>query len=347
MNGRERFCSILEKHHADRIGFWLGEPTRETVNNYLKEAKAVNRNDLSVIMNDDLRWIAPDFTCWSAERPMFDVLGGKKRESLSQPGIFADCEDVSEVERYTDWPDPIHLDLNKLEALMDSVHKEGMAVASGMWSCFFHVVADFFGMENYFVKMYTDPDVVEAVTERVVDFYIAANERIYQQLAGKIDTFFMGNDLGTQRGLIINPEMYRRFVLPGQKRLIMQAKKYGLHVMVHSCGSIYDIIPDLIDAGIEALHPLQPLATGMNAENLSQFKKDIAFVGGVDTQQLLVHGTAEEVKREVDRLYRSFGDGWIASPSHEGYLSNIPLSNVQAIRDAAMQHKNSMDNGRQ
>ncbi len=336
MNGRERFCSILEKHHADRIGFWLGEPTQETVNKYLGETGAANRFELSKIMNDDLRWIAPDFTCWPEEKPMFDVLGGKERISLSQPGIFAECEDVAEVEEYRDWPDPVDLDLNKLETLIDTVHGQGMAVASGMWSCFFHIVADFFGMENFFVKMYTDPDVVEAVTEHVVDFYVAANERIYQQMAGKIDTFFMGNDLGTQRDLIISPEMYRRFVLPGQKRLITQARKYGLHVMVHSCGAIYGIIPDLIDAGIEALHPLQPLAAGMSAENLSQFKKDIAFVGGVDTQQLLTNGTAEEVKREVDRLYRAFGDGWIASPSHEGYLPNIPLRNVQAIRDAVM-----------
>ena len=339
MNGRERFCSILEKHSADRIGFWLGEPMLETVNNYLGETGAANRLALSRMMNDDLRWIAPDFTCWPSEKPMFDVLGGRKRISLSQPGIFAECEDVFEVDGYGGWPDPINLDLDKLENLIDTVHGQGMAVASGMWSCFFHVVADFFGMENYFVKMYTDSDVVEAVTERVVDFYIAANERIYQRMAGKIDAFFMGNDLGTQRDLIISPEMYRRFVLPGQKRLIMQAKKYGLHVMIHSCGSIYSIIPDLIDAGMEALHPLQPLADGMSAENLSQFKNDIAFVGGVDTQRLLTNGTEEDVKREVNRLYRVFGDGWIASPSHEGYLPNIPFRNVKAIRDAVMEVK--------
>ena len=59
MNGRERFCSILEKHHADRIGFWLGEPTQETVNKYLRETGVENRFELSRIMNDDLRWIAP------------------------------------------------------------------------------------------------------------------------------------------------------------------------------------------------------------------------------------------------------------------------------------------------
>jgi len=337
MTGQERFRSILENHHADRIGFWMGEPLKDTMDMYIREAGAAGRNELSILMNDDFRWIAPDFTCWPEGRPMFDVLGGQKRTSLSQPGIFAECDDVDDVNAYEDWPDPQELDLDKLESLWDSVHQQGMAVASGMWSCFFHVVADFFGMENYFIKMYTDPDVVDAVTEHVVDFYIAANERIYRRMAGKLDTFFMGNDLGTQKSLMISPDAYRRFVLPSQKRLIDQAKSYGVHVMVHSCGAISPIIPDLIDAGIEALHPLQALAVGMEAENLSQFKNDLAFVGGVDTQQLLPNGAPDDVKREVERLYRAFGDGWIASPSHEGYLPNIPLKNVQAIRDAVME----------
>lgn len=264
MTGRERFQSILEKHRADRIGFWMGEPVQETMEQYIKETGAKDRQELSVMMQDDFRWIAPDFTCWPEGIPMFDVLGGQKRTSLSQPGIFAECESLAEIESYKDWPDPALLDLDKL------------------------------------------------------------------------DTFFMGNDLGTQRAPLLSPEMYRKFVLPSQKRMIEQAKSYGLHVMVHSCGAISSLIPDMIDAGIEALHPLQPLAAGMDAACLSQFKRDLAFVGGVDTQQILPNGTPEDVKREVDRLYRAFGDGWIASPSHEGVLPNIPLRNVQAIREAAM-----------
>ncbi len=339
MTGQERFRSIIEKRHADRLGFWMGDPTRETRNIYLKETCAADKNELSILMQDDFRSIVPDYTCWPKDIPMFDVLGGQKRTSLTQPGIFADCESVTEIEAYKNWPDPAILDLDKLENMLDLTHQQGMATASGMWSCFFHIVADFFGMENYFVKMYTDPEVVEAVTEHVVDFYVAANERIYKRMAGKIDTFFMGNDLGTQKGLLISPECYRKFVLPGQKRLIEQAKSYGVHVMVHSCGSIYSIIPDMIDAGVEALHPLQPLAADMHAENLSQFKKDLAFVGGIDTQHLLPKGSPEDIKREVERLYRSFGDGWIASPSHEGYLPNIPLKNVMAIRDAVIERK--------
>ena len=335
MTGRERFCRLIRKEKADRIGFWMGDPITETRKIYMQKTGARSALELSVSMGDDFRWIAPDYKCWAGQNPMFDVLGGEPRVSLSQPGMFADCEDPEEIEAYENMPDPEHVDLDRLEALLDEAHASGMATASGMWSCFFHVVADFFGMENYFMKMYTDPEVVEALTARVVDFYLAANERIFRRLGNKIDVFFMGNDLGTQRDLLISPECYRRFIKPYQKKLIDQAKSFSLPVMVHSCGAIGRIIPDLLELGIDALHPLQAQASGMDAGSLRQYRGKLLFVGGVDTQQLLPNADPETVRTEVLRLHEAFGDFWIASPSHEGILPNIPLENISAIREAA------------
>ena len=335
MTGRERFCRLIRKEKADHIGFWMGDPISETRKSYMQKIGLEKAGELSLYMKDDFQWIAPDYKCWVGKNPMFDVLNGEPRVSLSQAGMFADCEDPDEIEAYDNMPDPEHIDLDRLEALLDEAHANGMATASGMWSCFFHVVADFFGMENYFMKMYTDPEVVEALTERVVDFYLAANERIFRRLGDKIDVFFMGNDLGTQRDLLISPECYRRFVKPYQKKLIDQAKSFSLPVMVHSCGAIGRIIPDLLELGVDALHPLQAQASGMDARSLSQYKGKLLFVGGVDTQQLLPNADPDTVRKEVVRLYGEFGDLWIASPSHEGILPNIPLENISAIREAA------------
>ena len=78
----------------------------------------------------------------------------------------------------------------------------------------------------------------------------------------------MGNDFGTQISLLVGPEQFRQFILPHYKRLIDLAHSYGLPVVVHSCGSIIKLIPDLIQAGIDGLHPRQALASGMDAENL-------------------------------------------------------------------------------
>ncbi|MBQ3489000.1 MAG: hypothetical protein IJA86_00230, partial [Clostridia bacterium] len=119
--------------------------------------------------------------------------------------------------------------------------------------------------------------------------------------------------------------------------LIDQAKSFSLPVMVHSCGAIGRIIPDLLELGIDALHPLQAQASGMDARSLSQYKGKLLFVGGVDTQQLLTNANPDTVKEKVMQLYEDFGDFWIASPSHEGVLPNIPLENILAIREAAEQ----------
>lgn len=337
MTERERFRALIHNRRADRNGFWMGNPHEDTMPIYLKYFNAKDKLDLSVKLNNDFYWLAADLEFWRHPQgePIFDPLGGKERISLSQPGIFAECEDAAEVEHVT-WPNPDYIDLDELERAIDHVHAQGCAVAGGTWSCFFHILCDYFGMENYFIKMYTDPDVVDAVTERVMAFYLEANRRIYERMGNKLDAQFLGNDFGTQLDLLISPEFFRRFVLPSFKKLIDLAKRFNLPVILHSCGAIGKVIPDLIDAGIDALHPLQALARGMDAKTLSQYKNDILFIGGIDTQNLLVNATPQQVKEEVRRVRSHLGEGWIVSPSHEALLPNVPPENLEAMRDAAV-----------
>jgi uroporphyrinogen decarboxylase len=106
--------------------------------------------------------------------------------------------------------------------------------------------------------------------------------------------------------------------------------------MVHSCGSIYRVIPSLIDAGVDMLHPLQALASNMDAKRLAgEFKGHVAFCGGVDTQNLLVNASPDEVRSEVLRLRDIFGENYVVSPSHEALLPNVPFENVVAMARAA------------
>ena len=191
-------------------------------------------------------------------------------------------------------------------------------------------------MENYFVKMYTDPEVVDAVTERVVDFYLRANEKLFEQAANKIDMFFFGNDFGSQLDTLISPEMFDRFVMPAFVKFTDQAHRHGMKVLLHSCGSIYRVIPRLIDAGVDALHPIQAMAANMDAKTLARdFKDKIIFVGGVDTQHLLPNGTPQQIRDEVHRLRDLFGPNFVVSPSHESILPDVPWENIQAMAEAA------------
>ena len=126
------------------------------------------------------------------------------------------------------------------------------------------------------------------------------------------------------------------FVLPWIRQFAEQAHGYGYQVIYHSCGSVYQIIDDLIDARVNCLHPLQAGAVNMDAETLARdFKGRIAFMGGVDVQHLMVRGTPEDVKREVWRLIDLLGPELIVSPSHEGILPDIPPENIEAMAEAA------------
>lgn len=339
MTGKERTVALFNRKPADRVGFWLGNPHDETKKKYYQYFNVGNDEELGFKLGNDYMWIMAEWNAWKHPegKPIFDVLGGKERTSLNQSGVFADCEDIKEVEAF-DWPNPDYLDFTSTIELIDSANSKGMGVVGGMWTAFFHVVCDFFGMENYFVKMYTDPDVVEAVTEKVVDFYLEANRRCFEAMAPKLDAFFFGNDFGSQEDLLISEEMFKRFVLPGFKKSIDLAKSYGLKVMLHSCGAISKVIPLLIDAGIDALHPLQAKAKGMDAEKLArEYKNDLLFVGGVDTQELLPFGTPEQIKAEVRRLKKVFGERFIVSPSHEALLPNVSPENLIAMMESALE----------
>ena len=131
---------------------------------------------------------------------------------------------------------------------------------------------------------------------------------------------------------MLSPELIRKLVFPGTKQLIDQAHAYGLKVIHHSCGAIYDIIGDLIGLGVDAIHPIQALAHNMEAERLRRdFGERMSFCGGVDAQRLLVQGAPGDVFAEVKRLVGLFPTGLIVSPSHEAILPDMPPANVEAI----------------
>jgi len=254
---------------------------------------------------------------------------------LSAAGALADCESVQQVHDYP-WPNPDYLDFTAW--LADLKAAGDVYRASGFWCMFFHDLADLFGMENYFIKMFTHPEVVRAATRRLVDFYLEANRRLYDRAGPEIDGFFFGNDFGTQLDLLVGPEQMREFVFPYFKELTDQAHSRGYQVILHSCGAIHRVIPELLAMGVDALHPLQARAAHMDGETLARdFSGRVAFLGGIDTQHLLVHGTPDEVRADVRRVRRLLGPHVVVSPSHEAILPNVPPANVRSMAEAALE----------
>ena len=336
MNSRERVRRIIAGQAADRCGFWLGNPHDDTWPIYLDYFGAADQETLRRRLGDDYRWFDPAAFEGAYRHPerreMFpSLLGGETGDMRA----LADCETVDEVEAYA-WP---NLDYMNFEPCLAALREAGDVYrASGMWCPFYHNVMDLFGMESYMIKMYTHPEVVDAVTRNVCEFYLEANERLFEMAGDLIDAFFFGNDFGTQVDLICSPEHFDRYIMPWFKRFTDQGHACGYQVILHSCGAIHGVIERLIEAGVECLHPLQARARDMDAETLARdFKGRIAFLGGIDTQRLLVHATPDEVKDDVRRVKQLLGPCLIVSPSHEALLPNVPPENVRAMAEAAVE----------
>ena len=338
MTKRERIRAIIARQPADRCGFWMGNPHADSWPGLHRYFGTRTENELRHKLGDDFAWITPSLEPnrgyhHPRGRQMFDLEMEKTHHG--QAGPLANAETVADVDCY-EWPNPDYQDFS---ACLEELRQAGDVYrASGMWTCFYHDIMDLFGMENYMVKMYTHPEVVEAVTDRVCGYYYEANERFFPQAAGWVDGFFFGNDFGTQRDLICGLKQFDRFILPWFRKFTEQGHRFGLQVILHSCGSIYRVIPRLIDAGVDCLHPLQAKAANMDAATLSrEFQGKIAFLGGIDAQDVLVHATPAQLKAEIRRLRDLLGPNWIASPSHEAILPDVPPENVAAMAEAAVE----------
>ncbi|MEI6514811.1 MAG: uroporphyrinogen decarboxylase family protein [bacterium] len=334
MSRRELIRDIIAGRNAGRCGFWLGNPHADLWPVLHRYFGTKSEEELRVKLGDDCRWICPQFYSDGYRDPQGRVLfdsGLDRAKHEHYP--LAGCETVGEVEKYP-WPKAEYLNFDS--CLKDLRNAGDVYRMSGFWTCFYHNMADLFGMEEYFVKMYTHPEVVQAATDRVCEFYYEANEKFLAVAGREVDGFFFGNDFGTQCSLICGPEQFDQFIMPWFRKFTEQGHRNGCQVILHSCGAIYEVIERLIDSGVDCLHPLQAKAKNMDAGTLAaKFKGRIAFLGGVDAQDLMTNASPEQVRDEVRRVKRLLAPNLIVSPSHEALLANVPPENVEAMVEEA------------
>lgn len=333
MSRRELIRRIIAREPVERCGFWLGKPHNDLWPILHRYFGTSAEEELRVKLGDDCRWICPQFYADAYQDPqgrqLFDA--GLDRTKHQAPPLAA-YETVEEVERFP-WPKPEYLNFDS--CLRDLRNAGDVYRMSGFWTCFYHNLGDLFGMEEYFVKMYTNPDVVQAATDKVCEFYYEANEKFFAAAGREMDGFFFGNDFGTQCSLICGPDQFDQFILPWFRKFTEQGHRHGYQVILHSCGAVSDVIERLIESGVDCLHPLQAKAKNMDAETLAQrFGGRITFLGGIDTQDLMTNGTPEEVRADVRRVRSLLEPSLIVSPSHEALLPNVPPANVEALAKA-------------
>lgn len=194
------------------------------------------------------------------------------------------------------------------------------------------------GLEGFLTDLAVEPGRACALLDRVQEPLMERLRRVLEAAGDAIDIVEYNDDIGGQDGLMMSPSMWRRFLKPRIARMFELIRSYGKRVRYHSCGGVRDVLPDLIDIGLEILTPVQALAAGMEPIGLKRdFGRYITLHGGIDMQDLLPHATPAEVREEVTRLMGILNEdgGWIACSSHN-LQPDTPPANIVAMYEALL-----------
>ncbi|MBN1836597.1 MAG: hypothetical protein JW820_12155 [Spirochaetales bacterium] len=196
------------------------------------------------------------------------------------------------------------------------------------------------GWDEFLMNLYGEPELAEALLEKLTCRVLEDLERYLEAVGQYLQVVGFGDDLGIQGGLQVAPEVFRRHVKPRLARIYAAAHAgTRAKVFLHSCGSVHDLIEDLIEIGVDILNPVQTAAARMEPERLAgEFGGRIAFWGGgAEVQGVLSRGTPEEVRRDVRRRLEVFGSGggYVFAPIHN-LQADVPPENIAAMYDEAL-----------
>jgi uroporphyrinogen decarboxylase len=193
------------------------------------------------------------------------------------------------------------------------------------------------GFEDSLADAVADPDFYDELVERIVQLHLRFVEI---SVTYPVDGVMFSDDWGDQRGVILGPERWRRFIKPRLARLYEHVHRAGKFALSHCCGSVIDILPDIVEIGLDVLESVQPEARGMNPYELKKkFGNSITFWGGLGSQSTIPFGTPERISSEVDRLCAHLGRGgrYILSPA-KALQPETPTANAAILVEAFTRH---------
>lgn len=356
MDSRERVFTTLEHQEPDRVprDFWA---TPETVNKLLQSLKLPDARALWDHFDIDLRYIDgpvyigpplktyPDGSendIWGVPRRVQNTGEGDKRQSYKSVTHFPlqTISSVAELDAYAYWPSPDWFDYSVVYEQGRAIRDQGRIVVfmGDRLNRIAQLKPAMYlrGIDQIFVDMAIAPDIFRGIIERLTRFYNEYSRRILEAARGMIDIICTGDDFGQQHGMLCSLQMWNEMLRPGFAEYIKIIHDGGVKVMHHTCGSIYRLIPDFIDSGLDILQALQPKTAEMDYEKIkAEFGHRLSFQGAIGIQDALPFGTPEEVKAEVRNRIDTLapGGGYIISTSHN-IQGDTPVENIIALFEA-------------
>jgi uroporphyrinogen decarboxylase len=217
-----------------------------------------------------------------------------------------------------------------------AAQSQGFFLGCDVSPCIYEMYWRLRGMEGALLDMVESPALAAEMFRRCADFALFLAGKAMDEFP--LDWLWTGDDVASQAGMLFSPRLWRALVRPELARLFAAGKQRGLWVAYHCCGALRPIVPDLVEMGLDVLNPVQSNCPGMDPLELKrEFGASLAFMGGVDTQDLLPYGTPLQVERAITDLIEGMtadGGGYILAASHT-IPPETPDENIFAMYAAA------------
>ncbi|KPK65676.1 MAG: uroporphyrinogen-III decarboxylase-like protein [Planctomycetes bacterium SM23_32] len=341
MTPKERWLAVLNHERPDRIptDYWATPEATARLADHLgcaDLAQIYERLHIDAPVAVWARYVGPPVPEGQ------DVHGCRYRDVEYEGGVYRECVShplarygsVDEIEANYTWPTPDWFDYSVIPAQVEG--KDHLPIKGGGSEPFL-TYKELRGQEQAFMDLVLNPDIVDYCLDRLFAFCYDNTRRIYEQIPGRVTLSYVAEDMGSQEGLLMSRDHIHRFLLPRMKRMMELAHEAGAYVFFHSDGAVLDIVPDMIEAGIDVLNPIQWRCRGMDREAIkSRFGDRVALHGAVDNQLTLAFGSSDDVEAEVADNIRILGEGggYVLAPCHN-IQAVSPPENVVAMYEAA------------
>jgi uroporphyrinogen decarboxylase len=344
MTPKERWLAVLRGDTPDRlpVDYWATEEATQKLMRYLGCADAwemIQKLHIDRPVSVEPGYIGPPV------EPDYDMYGRGFRYISYGEGSYRECvvhplaryQTLDEIAQNYTWPSADWFDYSVMGA---QIQGKELYPLKGGGSEPFLIYKDLRGMQQAYLDMIENPDMVHYCLDRLFDFCYENTTRIYEQLPNQVTFSYIAEDFGGQEHLLFSADMIKEFFVPRMKRMIDLAHRSGVYAFFHSDGAIREIIPTMIEAGIDILNPIQWRCQGMERDRLKQdFGHQIVFHGGMDNQYTLAFGSVEEVCAEVMTNIELLGagGGYIMAPCHNIQVVSPP-ENIVAMYETAYEY---------
>ncbi len=340
MTARERWQAVLERRPVDRVpmDYWATDEFSLKLRKHLGCATlraALEKLGVDYVVKPKPAYVGPRIPRDG------DVFGCLYRDVDYGEGVYRECsysplarfETVEDIDELYEWPRADWWDVSQVAAELEGA--EDSPVQAGGSEPFLDY-KNLRGEAQAFMDLVDHPDIVTYCLDKLIGLSYELTLRTLEQLPGRVTYTYVAEDMGGQNGLLISPDHIRRFLLPGMKRMIDLTHSAGVKVFHHNDGNCRAILPELVQAGIDILNPIQWRTRDMDRESLkAEFGAKVIFHGAMDNQRTLPFGTVDDVRREVEDNLRLLGRGGgsILAPCHN-LQAVTPPENVVAMYEA-------------